>query len=67
MKRFVFMCVVLLFCVVSVLREPNIKEVLGYRDISPNLDGKGIVEPNEWTKMCSCFDAKEEYKDFVAA
>ena len=28
-------------------------------------DGDGIVEPHEWTKMCPCFDAKEEYKDLL--
>ncbi len=44
---------------------PGIKEVLGHRDTSPDLDGDGIVEPCEWTKMCPCFDAKEEYKDLL--
>ncbi len=46
---------------------PDIKEVLGHRDTSPDLDGDGIVEPCEWTKMCPCFDAKEEYKDLLVA
>ena len=46
---------------------PDIKEVLGHRDTSPDLDGDCIIEPNEWTKMCPCFDAKEEYKDLLAA
>jgi predicted RNase H-like HicB family nuclease len=23
--------------------------------------------PEEWTKMCPCFDAKEEYSDLLAA
>ncbi len=44
---------------------PYIKEVLGHRDTSPDLDGDGIVEPNEWIKMCPCFDAVEEYKDLL--
>jgi N-acetylmuramoyl-L-alanine amidase len=44
---------------------PDIKEVLGHRDTSPDLDGDGIVEPNEWIKMCPCFDAVEEYKDLL--
>ena len=42
-------------------------DVLGHRDTSPDLDGDGIVEPEEWTKMCPCFDAKEEYSDLLAA
>jgi len=40
---------------------PGIK-VLGHRDLSPDKDGDGVVEPNEWTKSCPCFDAKKEYK-----
>lgn len=36
-------------------------EVLGHRDLSPDVDGDGIVEPWEWTKACPCFNAKKEY------
>ena len=39
----------------------QIVEVLGHRDTSPDLDNDGIVEPNEWTKMCPCFDVRSEY------
>lgn len=39
----------------------QIVEVLGHRDTSPDLDGDGIVEPEEWTKMCPCFDVRTEY------
>lgn len=39
----------------------QIVEVLGHRDTSPDLDGDGIVEPEEWTKMCPCFDVRAEY------
>ena len=46
---------------------PDIKEILGHRDTSPDLDGDGIVEPNEWIKMCPCFDAKKEYSDLLAS
>lgn len=44
---------------------PDIKEILGHRDTSPDLDGDGIVEPNEWIKICPCFDAATEYKDLL--
>jgi len=37
-------------------------EICGHRDLSPDKDGDGIIEPNEWVKMCPCFDAKKEYK-----
>lgn len=46
------------------LRElyPN-ANISGHRDFSPDKNGNGIVEPNEWVKQCPCFDAKEEYRD----
>lgn len=37
-------------------------KIVGHRDLSPDLNGNGIIEPNEWTKMCPCFDASVEYK-----
>lgn len=30
--------------------------VVGHRDLSPDKDGDGVVEPEEWTKVCPCFD-----------
>lgn len=44
---------------------PGIKEILGHRDTSPDLDGDGIVEKHEWIKSCPCFDAATEYKDLL--
>jgi N-acetylmuramoyl-L-alanine amidase len=40
----------------------KIEQIVGHRDLSPDLDGDGIVEPHEWIKSCPCFDAVEEYK-----
>lgn len=37
-------------------------EICGHRDLSPDKDGDGVIEPQEWIKMCPCFDAKKEYK-----
>jgi N-acetylmuramoyl-L-alanine amidase len=31
--------------------------ILGHRDLSPDLDGDGIIEPFEFIKICPCFDA----------
>jgi N-acetylmuramoyl-L-alanine amidase len=31
--------------------------ILGHRDLSPDLDHDGIIEPHEWMKQCPCFDA----------
>ena len=36
-------------------------EILGHRDLSPDLDGDGVVESHEWLKQCPCFDALKEY------
>lgn len=37
--------------------------ILGHRDISPDTNKNGIVDPWERIKECPCFDAKDEYKD----
>lgn len=37
-------------------------EILGHRDISPDRNGNGIVDPWERIKECPCFDAITEYK-----
>ena len=34
-------------------RWPNAK-ICGHRDLSPDLDGDGVIESNEWTKQCPC-------------
>lgn len=31
-------------------------KIRGHRDMSPDRDGDGVVEPHEWLKMCPCFD-----------
>lgn len=39
---------------------PN-AEILGHRDLSDDLDGDGIIQPDEWIKNCPRFDAKKEF------
>ena len=39
----------------ALAKDPGVK-ILGHRDWSPDLDGDGKIEPNEWVKMCPCFD-----------
>lgn len=34
-------------------------EIVGHRDLSPDVDGDGIIEPWEWLKDCPCFDVRE--------
>ena len=37
--------------------------ILGHRDISPDLNHNGVVDPWEWIKDCPVFDAMTEYMD----
>lgn len=37
--------------------------ILGHRDISPDLNHNGVIDPWERIKQCPCFDAYEEYAD----
>lgn len=34
-------------------------DVQGHRDLSPDVDGDGIIERHEWLKSCPCFNAGE--------
>lgn len=54
-------------CILEALEyaEGNVKRITGHRDLSPDRDGDGVVEPNEWVKVCPCFDAEPEYKHFL--
>ena len=38
----------------------------GHRDLSPDRNGNGEIEPEEWMKACPCFDAEQEFKEFAA-
>lgn len=38
------------------------ERVCGHRDWSPDLNGDGIISPNEFMKDCPCFDVKEWVK-----
>ena len=49
----------------KLVKEYPVREIIGHRDASPDLDGDGEVEPYEWQKECPCFDARTEYKDLL--
>lgn len=38
-------------------------QIMGHRDISPDLNHNGVVDPWERIKDCPCFDAMVEYMD----
>lgn len=45
----------------SLKKEFRIKTIAGHRDFSPDTDGDGTVEPEEWVKQCPCFDVRDEF------
>lgn len=51
----------LLLLIEELLRKYPRCRVCGHRDLSPDLNGNGILEPSEWVKLCPCFDAEREY------
>lgn len=40
---------------------PNIKEIIGHRDASPDKNKDGKISTNEWIKQCPCFDVRSEF------
>ena len=36
-------------------------ELLGHRDLSPDLNGDGRITRFEWMKQCPCYDVRAEY------
>ena len=47
--------------VLALLRDYPGCRICGHRDLSPDLNGNGEIEPEEWVKACPCFDAEEEW------
>lgn len=39
--------------------------VVGHRDLSPDIDGDGIIEKHEWIKNCPCFDASDFVREHI--
>ena len=35
--------------------------VVGHRELSPDLNGNGEIEPEEWIKACPCFNAETDW------
>lgn len=43
---------------------PNIHTIKGHRDFSPDLNGDGLITPNEWIKDCPCFDVAKKLNEW---
>lgn len=48
--------------IMDLQKEYGILQVLGHRDTSPDLNEDGVIEANEYVKVCPCFDVKEFLK-----
>ena len=46
--------------IATLKKEFPIRVIAGHRDFSPDLNGNGTVEPEEWIKECPCFDVTAE-------
>ncbi len=47
------------------LRDYPGSRLCGHRDLSPDLNGNGEIEPEEWIKECPCFDAVSILQDLL--
>lgn len=47
--------------------EGSITRICGHRDLSPDKNGNGVVEPDEYVKMCPSFSASPEYYQLLNA
>ena len=43
--------------VLLLLKDYPGSRLCGHRDLSPDLNGNGEIEPEEWIKECPCFEA----------
>ena len=50
-----------LVLILALLRDYPGCRVCGHRDLSPDLNGNGEIEPEEWIKACPCFEVKAEW------
>ena len=49
--------------ILTLLRDYPGCRICGHRDLSPDLNGNGEIEPEEWVKACPCFEVKDEYSE----
>lgn len=43
----------------------KVTRIVGHRDLSPDLNGDGMIEPWEWMKVCPCFEVKKEVNSWL--
>ncbi len=43
---------------------PNLRQAVGHRSYSPDLNGDGLITPDEWIKACPCFSVTAKLKEW---
>lgn len=38
-------------------------EILGHRDLSPDVNGDGVIDRRDWLKECPCFDVRAWWRE----
>ena len=49
--------------ILTLLKDYPGCRICGHRDLSPDLNGNGEIEPEEWIKSCPCFEVAKEFKE----
>lgn len=49
----------------TLLRDYPESRVCGHRDLSPDRNENGEIEPEEWVKECPCFEVGEEMERYI--
>lgn len=47
------------------INEFKIYDVLGHRDLSPDVNGDGQITSVDWLKMCPCYDVHQEWLQYL--
>jgi N-acetylmuramoyl-L-alanine amidase len=46
---------------------PGLKRIVGHRDYSPDLNGDGLITPDEWIKDCPCWETRDRLPEWGLA
>lgn len=49
--------------VITLLQDYPGCRICGHRDLSPDMNGNGEIEPEEWIKQCPCFEVGKEWEN----
>lgn len=50
--------------IVNIKTFTSVENIVGHRSFSPDLNGDGLITPNEWIKVCPCFSVSSKLKEW---